>query len=127
MRKKVILAAMAMAIGVACNANDLTTFKNTSDEPEKHIVTDTVISHHNHEALEDEGYPCPCSESYCRECGKQLEYSAKAYKKFKKNTKCYKCRGKGCNDCDSTGLDWDWVPGCKCNKCKIGYVQPNDC
>ena len=127
MKKKVIMAVMAMAIGLACNANDLATFKNISDEPEKHIVADTISDHHNHESYEDESHPCPCSMFYCKECGTQLEFSAMAYKKYHKNKKCCKCNGKGCEFCDSTGLDWDWVAGCKCKKCKIGYVQPNDC
>ena len=126
MKKKVFMAMMAMAIGVACNASELKTNNSIKDEPEKSIVMDTISGHHDHEDHEIGGYPCPCSHYSCEECGRTLEYSAKAYKKYN-NRKCYKCNGKGCVDCDGTGRDWDWVPGCYCKKCKIGYVQPNDC
>lgn len=124
MKKKVILAVVAMTIGIACNASDLSTCKNVSDEPEKVVVMDSIVHHHNEHSID--GNPCPCSNFSCSECGGQLEYSAKAYKEYT-GKKCSVCKGEGCSTCDYEGLDWKWKAGCKCKKCGTGFVQPNDC
>lgn len=128
MKKRVIMAIIAMAIGTVCYANDLTTNKHNQDNPEKNTITDTISDCSNHESHEHEidGYPCPCSKFTCRQCGGTLEISATAYKKYNKK-KCHKCNGKGCVYCDGTGHDWNWVTGCKCKRCGKGYKQPNDC
>lgn len=123
MKTKVLLTLVTMTIGVTCYASDFSSRKNNMDEPEKIIVMDSIAYHQEHEI---DGNPCPCTHYSC-ECGGKLEFSATAYKKYHKNKKCYKCSGKGCEFCDSTGLDWDWVAGCKCKKCGRGYDQPNDC
>lgn len=125
-KKRIFMALMSMAIGVACNASELETYIGFSDEPENNIAMDTISGNHNHEDHEIDGYPCPCSNYSCGECGGKLEFSAKAYKKYS-GKKCRICKGEGCKTCDFEGLDWDWKAGCKCKKCGRGYEQPNDC
>ena len=122
MKKKIWIVAAVVVFSVAFSAWTFMPKKEKTVAPQ---ANEPVVTHNDY--TEVEGYPCPCTDYYCSDCGKKLEYSATAYKKYYKNSKCHSCNGKGCDSCDNTGRDWDWVPGCLCKKCKIGYEQPNDC